>query len=88
MTLPVNATPATGVLDGQEAGVLELMLGVQPPPPPPPPEVTIPPQPQIEASKRAAQPIPARLAEIESERRVRGGFTIEFPILCISGSAR
>jgi hypothetical protein len=54
-TLPVKGTPATGVLDGQEAGVLELTLGVQPPPPPPPPVETIPPQPMKAAEKIAAK---------------------------------
>jgi len=78
MTSPAKATPATGVLDGQDAGVLELTLGVQPPPPPPP-VVTTPPQP-TNAEEQSA----ARLAEIESERRVRGRFTVEFPNPCRS----
>jgi hypothetical protein len=82
-TFPVKETPATGVLDGQEAGVLELTLGVQPPPPPPPPPVeTLPPQPQIAARQKAA-----KQAEIEiesgSERKMRGSFTVVFPILPI-----
>jgi hypothetical protein len=84
MTLPVNATPATEILDGQEVGVLELMLGVQPPPPPPPPPPveTLPPQPVNMAKKGAAKE-----AEIESERRMRGSFTVVFPNPCKSGIA-
>jgi hypothetical protein len=74
MTLPVKEAPATGVLDGQDAGMSEPTLGVQPPPPPPPVE-TLPPQPTNAAEQSAA-----RLAEIESERRTRGRFTVVFPI--------
>ncbi|MGD1107713.1 MAG: hypothetical protein ABR865_11770 [Terracidiphilus sp.] len=72
--MPVNAAPATGVLDGQEVGVLELVLGVQPPPPP---VETLPPHPQIAAKE----------AEIKSERRMRGSFTVVFPNPCKSGIA-
>ena len=84
----MKETPATGVLDGQEAGVLELTLGVQPPPPPlpppPPPVETLPPQPQIAARQKAARLNAPRGAEIEivsgSERKMRGSFTVVFPI--------
>jgi hypothetical protein len=91
----VKATPATGVLDGQDAGVPELTLGVQPPPPPPPPPVeTVAPQPvtKITAKKIAAKQKAAKEAEIEieigSERKMRGSFTFVFPILLRSGVAR
>jgi hypothetical protein len=98
VTLPVKATPATGVLDGHEAGVLELMLGLQPPPPPPPPPPveTLPPHPvNMEkkgmAKKRMAKKRAARVAEIEiergSEKRMRGSFTVVFPIPCAAGNA-
>jgi hypothetical protein len=91
-TFPAKATPATGVLDGQEAGTDEAILGVQPPPPPPPPPVeTLPPQPQIAARQKAAKQNAPREAEIEiesgSERKMRGSFTVVFPILLRSGVA-
>jgi len=79
MTLPVKATPATGVLEGHEAGVLELTLGVQPPPPPPPVEA-LPPHPVKMAKKGAA-----KKTEMESERRKRGSFNVGFPILQFAG---
>jgi hypothetical protein len=93
----VKESPATGVLTGQEAGVLELILGVQPPPPPPPPPVeTVPPQPVTQrtdknraALKKAARQNAPREAEIEKEsegeRKMRGSFTVVFPILLRSG---
>lgn len=91
VTLPLKATPATGVLEGQDAGVLELMLGVQPPPPPPPPPVeTLPPHPVNKAKKGMAKKGAATEAEsgIESgcERRMRGSFTVLFPILSRTGT--
>jgi hypothetical protein len=96
----VKETPAIGVLVGHDAGVLELTLGVQPPPPPPPPPVeTLPPQPVTKktakksaAPKKAARQNAPREAEIEkqsgSERKMRGSFTVVFPILLRSGVAR
>jgi hypothetical protein len=95
MTLPVKATPVAGVLDGQDAGVFELMLGVQPPPPPPPVE-TVPPHPvnitkKGMTKKEMAKGGAAKEAEIEiesgSERRMRGSFTVVFPILKWDGIA-
>jgi hypothetical protein len=90
MTLPVKAMPATGVLEGQDAGVLELTLGVQPPPAPPPPlpppVETLPPQPLNAAKQRAAKEKAAKDAEIENGRRTRGSFTVEFPIHAREGS--
>ena len=94
----MKATPATGVPDGHEAGVLELTLGVQPPPPPPPPPPveTLPPHPvnmakKGIAKKEMAKKEAAREAEIEiesgSEKRMRGSFTVVFPILLRSGTA-
>jgi hypothetical protein len=90
MTLPAKATPATGVLVGQEAGVFELTLGVQPPPPPPPPPVeTVPPHPDNIAQrgmtkKAMAKKGAAKETEIEKEsgceRWMRGSFTVVFPI--------
>ena len=76
--MPVKEAPATGILEGQEAGVEELLLTVQPPPvPPPPPEVDrLPPQPAIAATH----------AETESRRRNRGSFTVLFPIVRTRGS--
>jgi len=63
---------------------VELTLGVQPPPPPPPPPPveTLPPHP-VNAEKKGA----AKKAEIESERIMRGSFTVVFPILFRSALA-
>jgi len=94
-TFPVKETPATGVLDGHDAGVLELTLGVQPPPPPPPPPPpveTVPPHPVTKrtarknaAPKKVAEQNAPKESEIEtetgSERKLRGSFTVVFPIL-------
>ena len=88
----MKETPATGVLDGQDAGVLELTLGVQLPPPPP--VETLPPQPvrKRTAEKIAARQKAAKEAEIEieigSERKMRGSFTVVFPILPIPVEVR
>ena len=86
----MKETPATGDLVGQEAGVLELTLGVHPPPPPPPPPPpveTLPPQPdrkktveKIAARQKAAKETEIEI-EIGSERKMRGSFTVVFPIL-------